>query len=112
MDGESVAVGWTTFEDRESADEFARKLIERRVAACVQIDPPMQSVYSWKGRTCVDEEIRMWIKTTVKQAETMTEFLEQEHPYETPQWVWARAGGVFPTYGEWVLESVTDDGDA
>jgi len=112
MENEAVAVGWTTFEDRKAAGDFARKLMESRMAACVQVDPPIESVYSWKGEVCVDKEIRMWIKTTAEKARALSRFLEREHPYETPQWVWTRADGVCPAYGDWVRESVKSDGDA
>ncbi len=112
MEAEAVAVGWTTFEDRKSAEEFARKLIAGRLAACVQVDPPMRAVYSWKGEVCVDEEVRMWIKTTARKARALDGFLEKEHPYETPQWVWTRADGGLPAYGDWVRDSVKSDGDA
>lgn len=112
MTAEDVAVGWTTFEDRKSAEEFARKLVADRLAACVQVDSPVRSVYSWEGEVCVEDEVRLWVKTTVSRAENLNEFFDREHPYETPQWIWTVADGASPAYAEWVRDSVANDADA
>lgn len=112
MGAEAVAVGWTTVGDRGAAEELARALLEARMAACVQIDGPVRSFYPWKGELCSEEEIRVWVKTTPAQAARIGAFLENCHPYETPQWIWSAADGSSADYADWVRGAVEKDGQA
>ncbi len=103
---ERLAVGWTTVEDAVSAEHLAHNLLESGLAACVQIDRPIKSLYRWKGGICVEEETRLWIKTTESCARRVGRYLEEHHPYETPQWVWSVLDGGSGDYAHWVRESV------
>ena len=62
MAGE-VFVVLTTISGEEAAEELARKIVEAKLAACVQILPPMKSVYFWKNAVRVDAEHLLLIKT-------------------------------------------------
>ncbi|WP_231743986.1 divalent-cation tolerance protein CutA [Stieleria neptunia] len=103
-DAPSVLVCWTTVSEQEQARAIAQALLERRVAACVQIDAPIESHYCWDGRVCCETEVRLVIKTSVGQAARLKETLRALHPYEVPQIVMLRSVDVDREYARWVDE--------
>lgn len=101
-------IGWTTVGAEEVAGQLARNAVEAGVAACVQIDGPIQSFYEWKGKIEVEREWRLVFKFAANRAEALEAWIEANHPYETPQWVACRADRVAPAYARWVLGAVDD----
>jgi len=75
-------MSFVSINDKEKAESLAKKLIENHLAACVQIIPSVTSVYSWKGKTEVDNELLMVIKSRVSRLDDMTKFVVKNHPYE------------------------------
>lgn len=105
-----VVIGWTTVATSTEAAELGSRLIEERLAACVQVDTELRSFFRWKGNVCEEAELRLWIKTTRERAGAIERFFAANHPYETPQWVWVAADGAATPYSRWVAESVRFDG--
>lgn len=91
----------TTVGSADDARRLARGLVERRLAACVQIDAPLQSVYRWQGELCEASEWRLVIKTSPARAAALQSFFEEQHPYELPQFTAWRAQAS-AAYGAWV----------
>jgi len=81
---EYVIVLTTLPPDRDAA-AFARALVEERLAACVNIQPEMESVYRWKDRVEQDRERQIVIKTRVARVDAVIGRIEQLHPYEVPE---------------------------
>ena len=75
---------YTTWPSIVEAEEAGRSLVERQLAACVNILPRMISVYRWKGAIETAQETPMLLKTTRVQAAALKDFLVARHPYETP----------------------------
>ncbi len=75
----------TTVENREDADRIARALVERRLAACVQISGPITSTYRWKGKIDTAEEWLVVAKTRAALYEKVETAIRELHPYETPE---------------------------
>jgi periplasmic divalent cation tolerance protein len=75
----------TTVGNRESAASMARRLVEERLAACVQIAGPVKSVYRWKGNVETAEEWQCIIKTDQKLYEAVEKRIGDMHPYELPE---------------------------
>ncbi|MEX0643738.1 MAG: divalent-cation tolerance protein CutA [Parvularculaceae bacterium] len=75
---------YTTAPDAKSADEIARALIERRLAACVNVIPGMTSTYRWKGKIEATAEIVLIVKTTAAVAPAARDLILELHPYDTP----------------------------
>lgn len=96
-----LLVCWTTVAERSDADRLAREIIQRRLAACVQIDGPITSVYEWKGQVETGQEHRLWIKAPARCLEPLERFVSENHPYETPQWVCVAAEKVSEKYLKW-----------
>ena len=79
------AIVLTTLPPDHDAAAFARALIEERLAACVNIQSEMESVYWWKGRIERDRERQIVIKTRAARIDALVRRVEQLHPYEVPE---------------------------
>ncbi len=75
---------YSTFPDNESALSAARVLIDCRLAACVNIYPPMISIYHWEGKREEAREVAMFVKTRRSQFDDVIHALRPLHPYTTP----------------------------
>lgn len=95
----------TTTETEEQALALARRLVEQRWAACVQISGPIHSVYRWKAEVCDGPEYRLSVKSTTQLEESLTRYLKQHHPYETPE-ILLREVRVSEEYAQWLQEQV------
>ncbi len=86
----------------EEAASIARALVERRLAACVNIVPGVRSVYRWKGAV---EEAAEWL-LVIKSSQALFERLEEElrgmHSYETPEIVALPVAAGSASYLEWL----------
>jgi periplasmic divalent cation tolerance protein len=92
----------TNLPDRESAAKLAHLLVERRLAACVNILSPCCSVYRWKGKTEDAEEFPMLIKTTKDRYAELEAAIRAGHPYELPEIVAIPLAGGLSAYLKWV----------
>ncbi|HKJ91010.1 MAG TPA: divalent-cation tolerance protein CutA [Oceanipulchritudo sp.] len=104
---DDLRIGWTTLDSPEAARKLATSLVQSRLAACVQIDPPILSIYAWKGAVESESEIRLWVKYAAANEEALQDRLRSEHPYETPQWIAVTAAGALPAYADWIRTSTT-----
>lgn len=69
----------------EKAEAVARAVLEKRLAACVNIVPGVMSLYWWQGSLCRDAESMLLIKTRGDLVEALTEAIRSAHPYEVPE---------------------------
>jgi periplasmic divalent cation tolerance protein len=91
---------------REEAQKIARALVERKLAACVNIVGPIESVYRWKGTVETSEEFLLIIKTTAAAYERVRDLIRLLHSYELPECVQLAIEDGLPKYLEWIGESV------
>src|SRR5918911_3212545 len=92
----------TNLPDRGAAERLADLLIEKELAACINILAPCRSVYRWKGAVQHDEEHPMLIKTTVERYPALEQALRSGKPYELPEIVAVPIEHGLPAYLEWV----------
>jgi periplasmic divalent cation tolerance protein len=92
----------TNLPDRAAAERLADMLVQKRLAACVNILAPCRSVYRWKEAVQHDEEHPMLIKTTAERYPEMEKALRAGHPYELPEIVAVPIERGLPAYLEWV----------
>jgi len=90
----------------EDAGRIARALVERRLAACVNVGPPVRSFYRWKGAVQEDEERLLVIKTRRDRFEALREALVALHPYELPEAIVLPIEAGHAPYLAWIDESV------
>jgi len=93
----------TNLPDRAAAEKLADALVEKRVAACVNILAPCRSVYRWKGAVQREEEHPMLIKTTAGRYPALEAAIRAGHPYELPEIIAVPIGRGLPAYLEWVV---------
>lgn len=75
----------TTTETREEAQRIARYLVDQKLAACVQITGPIESIYRWKGKVETASEWLCLIKTRESLFKKVDAAIKKLHSYETPE---------------------------
>ena len=94
----------STFPDRDSAKTAARALVERKLAACVQMFP-IDSVYSWKGEICEDGEIMLFVKSKTALFGEILAAIKEAHTYETPEIIQIPIADGLPEYLNWINDN-------
>jgi periplasmic divalent cation tolerance protein len=94
----------TNLPDRAAAEALAAQLVERRIAACVNVLSPCRSVYRWRGAVQHDEEHPLLIKTTVERYAALEQAIRAGHPYELPEIVAVPIERGLPEYLRWIAE--------
>ena len=92
----------TNLPDRGAAERLADLLIEKRVAACVNILAPCRSVYRWQDAVQHDEEHPMLIKSTAENYPALEAAIRAGHPYELPEIIAVPIERGLPAYLDWV----------
>lgn len=105
IDPAAVIVLTTLGADADAA-AFARTLVDERLAACVNVLPPMRSLYRWKGSIEEDREQQLFIKTTRDRLDALQKRLHALHPYEVPEFIVLPVIAGSSAYLGWVMESV------
>ena len=107
----SALIVITNAPDREIALKIARALIERKLAACVNILAECTSVYRWRGKLETATEVPLLIKTRAAIYPELEAAIKSLHPYELPEIVAVPIERGSPEYLEWVnAETVTEIG--
>jgi len=96
----------TTTESVIQARRIADALIERKLAACVNIVPHVQSIYRWKGKAEEAEEWLLWIRTTSAAFDRVRDLIRELHSYELPECLCLAVEDGSPDYLRWIEESV------
>ncbi len=96
----------TTLGAATDATAFARSLVENGLAACVNVLPPMTSVYRWKGEIEEDVEQQLLIKTTADRVAALQAHFDTVHPYEIAEFLVVPISEGSPAYLRWLVESL------
>ena len=96
----------TTIGSKDGAEQLAQQLVERRLAACVNIVGPIRSVYRWREKIECEEECLLLIKTTKAQASQLQAALKELHPYELPECIELAIDGGSEPYLAWLAGEV------
>jgi periplasmic divalent cation tolerance protein len=78
------ALIWCPFADEDSAALTGRQLLDEGLVACVNVLPPMRSIYTWQGQTNEASEVGALFKTDADLLDKAVARLAELHPYETP----------------------------
>ena len=106
MPTDTIAV-FMTAANREEAARLAQMLVEKRLAACVQILPEMESVYRWQGKVERQPEVLLIAKTTAARFDELEKEVIVFHSYETPEIVAFPLTAVSNPYLEWLKANVS-----
>lgn len=96
----------TTAGSEAEAQKIANQLVERRLAACVNIVPRIQSVYRWEGKVETAEEFLLIIKTTKTRIQDVQAAIRELHSYDLPECIVISMEGGSSEYLKWIEESV------
>ncbi len=96
----------TTVGSKEEAQRIARALVERRLAACVNVSQPIQSIYRWQGAVESAQEWMLLIKTTEAMFQAVKDAIKESHSYELPECVMIRIENGSAEYLKWLADNV------
>lgn len=105
MDGEDTTLlVLTNLPDRDAAHALARALVQRRLAACVNVLAGCSSVYRWDGDIEEAEEVPVLVKTRATRYPELEAAIRALHPYELPEVIAVPIVRGLPEYLDWVAE--------
>jgi periplasmic divalent cation tolerance protein len=96
----------TTVGLKEAADKIAHELVERHLAACVNIVGPIRSCYRWHDKIEREQEFLLLIKTTAERAAELRTALKSLHPYEVPECLELAVTSGSAEYLAWLVAQV------
>lgn len=91
----------TNLPNRASAETLARSLVDARLAACVNILAPCESIYRWQGAVQTADEIPLLIKTCAARYAELEAAIRAQHPYQTPEIIALPVAHGLPAYLAW-----------
>ena len=103
MPSDQVVIVLTTFPADGDVDTFARTLVEEGLAACINILPPMTSIYRWKGAIETAGERQLILKTAAATVDRLQSRLKELHPYDVPEVLVLPVIDGSPGYLSWLL---------
>jgi periplasmic divalent cation tolerance protein len=95
-----------TFPNLETARQIGTALVERQLAACVNLLPGAESIYRWRDQIESASEVMAVFKTLHSSYPALAEALAAMHPYEVPEIIACRAEDVAKPYLAWVTDNV------
>lgn len=104
--GDAIVI-FTNLPDRQAAIKLAQELIERRLAACVNVLQEGTSIYRWKEAIETAQEVPVMIKTRTLLYGEVEATIRRLHPYELPEVVAVPVVRGLPEYLEWVATETT-----
>jgi periplasmic divalent cation tolerance protein len=92
----------TNLPDEAAAHVLARLLVERRLAACVNLMPAVRSIYYWQGAIEEAMEVTMLIKSTQARYAELEAAIKMAHPYDVPEIIASPIVAGLPEYLDWI----------
>nr|XP_043884405.1 protein CutA homolog [Solea senegalensis] len=104
----TLSAAFVTCPNDTVAKDLARGIVERKLAACVNIVPAITSVYEWQGKIEEDSEVLLMIKTRSSKVSALAEYVRSKHPYEVAEVISLPIEQGNPPYLKWVGEVVPE----
>ncbi len=101
----------TTCSKREDGLEIAKAVLEKRLAACVQVCAQMTSMYWWQNKIAEDTEYLITMKSDRVLFEKLAIAIRSVHPYEVPEIIAVDIAAVDEDYGRWMGEELSYEND-
>ena len=100
-----------TCPDKKNAQSIAKILLEKKLAACVNIIPGIMSMYRWQGKIQQDDEVLLLIKTRAINYSPLEKTIIQHHPYDVPEVLSFNIETGFADYLRWVEKNSDQHGE-
>ena len=101
-----VIIVYCTFPTKETACQIGTLLIEKQLAACVNLLPKVESIFQWDGKMRYESEVMLIIKTTKGRYHQLEAELLNKHPYDSPEIISTEVSSGAEGYLEWVRDQV------
>ena len=102
-----LIVAFVTTNTEREASSLAQKIVQEKLAACVNIVPQIRSVYEWEGEIHDEQEHLLIIKSLKSKQDKLKGFIEKHHSYEVPEFVAIDIDDALPDYLQWVRDVTT-----
>ena len=102
---EKVVLALSTFPDQETARSVSNDLVTKKLAACANILPGIESIYRWKEQIESGNETLVLFKLSEDRRSDFQEKLRSLHPYEVPEIIFVPVSSRLPEYLRWVGEN-------
>jgi periplasmic divalent cation tolerance protein len=102
----------STASSEEEARRIAQQLVERRLAACVNVIPQIESIYRWQGKVDSSREWLLLIKTTAELFSQVCAAIKELHSYGLPECISLNIEDGSKEYLQWIESSVKADSDS
>ncbi|GLI59810.1 hypothetical protein VaNZ11_001777 [Volvox africanus] len=103
-------VVYVTVPNAQVGEDLGAKLVETKLAACVNILPGLTSIYTWKGKVEKDSELLLIIKSRHELLTELTAFVRANHPYDEPEVIALPILGGSPSYLQWLMDNTRGAG--
>jgi periplasmic divalent cation tolerance protein len=107
---ESILLVYCTAADEKEARMIAKTVVDKQLAACCNIVPLINSVYSWEGETKESSEALLLIKTTIRLYEQLEKEIKMIHSYSVPEIIATKIETGSAAYFDWIIESMERKG--
>jgi len=102
---------FVTASSLDEARKLALGILEKHLAACVNVLPVVESHYRWKGKVETSSEVMLVIKSSSEQFEALAGFVRKHHSYECPEIVSVAPHKISPGYRSWWDEAMMEPDD-
>jgi periplasmic divalent cation tolerance protein len=102
MKSSNPVIVFSACADSDTAQKIAAALVERRLAACVNVVDGARSTYRWRGKVSVEAEALLIIKTLASRLEEVEAVIKEVSGYEVPEVVAAEIAGGSEKYLAWL----------
>ena len=105
MPSTQYSVAFVTTSGADEARKIAAALVGKRLAACCNIIPKVESIYRWEGKVNTDSEVLMVIKTRKSRERDVIRCVRELHSYSVPEIIFLPLQSGNPDYLKWLVES-------
>lgn len=109
---ETIRIVLCTFPSADEARQIGTALVEKQLAACVNLIPAVESIYRWQGKVEQAAEMLAIFKTSAAAYPEFARELSTLHPYEVPEIIALEPAAVADSYRRWVLLETPPPGES
>lgn len=106
MTNNAIIIILTTVSSHKEGESIAEKLVEAKMAACVNILPKMTSIYRWDNKINKENEFLLIIKTAEYLEQEVYDFIRANHSYEVPEIITLNIKNIDKKYSDWLNSSI------
>jgi periplasmic divalent cation tolerance protein len=107
MKSSNILLVFITVPSLKKGNELAKKLLAKKLAACVNLIPKVESFYWWKGEIEMSEEVLLIVKTMKQKWKKLESFIRANHPYNVPEILGIESLNSSIPYAQWIRESLS-----